>query len=252
MIPKVIHYFWFGGNEKSKLMKKCIKSWKKFCPDYEIIEWNEENYSLTDAPLYVKQAFQKKKWAFVTDYARLDIVYKFGGIYLDTDVELIKPLDDLLDNEAYFGFESSDKVNTGIGFAAVKGFDLLNNLMEDYKFLKFINDDGSINTKPCNYINTHCFTDYGFVLNNQLQIINGCTLYPSEYFSPKNYDMLKEVVTPNTHSIHHFSLTWQTDEQRNKHMKEIREDYFTHLPNKIVIKLFGNNNYNKIKSLFKK
>ena len=105
MIPKKIHYCWVGGNSKPPLVKKCIQSWKKYCPDYEIIEWNESNYDISKN-IYMKQAYEAKKWAFVTDYMRLDIIYEHGGIYLDTDVELIKNIDDLLSNEAFAGIES--------------------------------------------------------------------------------------------------------------------------------------------------
>lgn len=104
-IPKVIHYCWFGHDPKPKLAEKCIKSWKKKCPDYKIIEWNEENFDISACPLYVRQAYEAKKWAFVTDYVRLKVVYEHGGIYLDTDVELKKNLDFLLNHKAYFGFE---------------------------------------------------------------------------------------------------------------------------------------------------
>lgn len=125
LLPKTIHYCWFGNNEKPKLFYKCYKSWKRFCPDYEIIEWNESNIDISSCPLYVQQAFEEKKWAFVTDYIRLKIIYENGGIYLDTDVELLKPLDDLLVYNAYFGFEDEKHINTGLGFGAAKGFELL-------------------------------------------------------------------------------------------------------------------------------
>ena len=118
-IPKVIHYCWFGGNPKPKLVQKCIHSWKKYCPDYEIIEWNESNFDISSCPLYVRQAYDVKKWAFVSDYARLKIIHTCGGIYLDTDVELIKSLDSLLEYNAFFGFEDGKYVATGLGFGAV-------------------------------------------------------------------------------------------------------------------------------------
>ena len=110
MIPKIIHYCWFGRNPKPKLAEKCIKSWKKYCPEYEIIEWNEDNYDLSSAPLYVRQAYEAKRWAFVTDYIRLQVIYENGGIYLDTDVELRKSLDPLLVHQAYFGFEDEKNI----------------------------------------------------------------------------------------------------------------------------------------------
>ena len=121
MIPKKIHYCWLGGAKKPKLAKKCIKSWKKYCPDYEIIEWNESNLDISSFPLYTRQAYEKKKWGFVPDYIRCWLVYNYGGIYLDTDVELIKNLDDLLKNPSFFGFESEKSVALGLAFGGEAG-----------------------------------------------------------------------------------------------------------------------------------
>ena len=123
MIPKKIHYCWFGGNPLPELAIKCLESWKKYCPDYEIIEWNETNFNL-DSCEYVREAYQAKKWAFVSDYARLKVVYDNGGIYLDTDVELIKSLDRLLKNKSFFGTETTGVVATGLGFGAEKVINL--------------------------------------------------------------------------------------------------------------------------------
>ena len=121
MIPKIIHYCWFGGNELPESVRKCIESWKKYCPDFVIKEWNESNYDVTKLP-FMKDAYEAKKYAFVSDYARLDIIYQHGGIYLDTDVELIKPLDDrLLDTTCFMGMETPGTVATGLGFGAIKG-----------------------------------------------------------------------------------------------------------------------------------
>ena len=120
-IPKVIHYCWFGHNPKPEQALSCIASWKEKCPDYQIIEWNEDNYDISSAPLYVRQAYQEKKWAFVTDYVRLQVVFENGGIYLDTDVELKKSLNALLGYRAYFGFEDATYINTGLGFGAKQG-----------------------------------------------------------------------------------------------------------------------------------
>lgn len=173
MIPKVIHYCWFGGGTKPKLTEKCIQSWRIFCPDYQIVEWNENNYDISAAPLYVRQAYAAKKWAFVTDYARLQIIYENGGIYMDTDVELKKPLDDLLRYDAYFGFECGKTINTGLGFGAVIGLPLLDEMMNDYRNVVFINGDGSYNLKTCGDYNLKHFLSRGLVLNDQRQIIGG-------------------------------------------------------------------------------
>ena len=130
MIPKIIHYCWFGHNHKTKLVRKCIRSWRKYCPDYQIIEWNEDNYDISSSPLFVQQAIQEGKWAFASDYVRLRVVYEHGGFYLDTDVELVKSLDELVYNKIYFGLQDkanncSIKIATGLGFGAEKRAPLL-------------------------------------------------------------------------------------------------------------------------------
>ena len=139
MIPKTIHYCWFGRNPKPALAQKCIQSWKKHCPDYTIMEWNEDNYDISSAPLYVRQAYEARKWAFVTDYVRLHVVHDHGGIYMDTDVELKKNPDALLEYSAYFGFEDGQYVNTGLGFGAIPGHPFLKEIMADYEGIPFIN-----------------------------------------------------------------------------------------------------------------
>ena len=122
MIPKLIHYCWFGHNPLPKDAKRCIRSWKKYCPDYVIKEWNEDNFDISQCPQYVRQAYEAKKWAFVSDYVRLKLVHDHGGVYMDTDVELLKPLDRLLSHKAYFGFEDDGlQINTGLGFGAERG-----------------------------------------------------------------------------------------------------------------------------------
>ena len=141
MLPKKIHYCWFGGNELPDLAIKCIESWKKYCPDYEIIEWNETNFDLECCD-FVKEAYKAKKWAFVSDYARLKVVYDNGGIYLDTDVELVKSLDILLQEKCYFGEETTGYVATGLGFGAENGnrtsdfFPLCINSLRDFSDLE--------------------------------------------------------------------------------------------------------------------
>ena len=120
MIPKKIHYCWFGRGEKPKLARRCIASWKKFCPDYEIIEWNEDNFDI-NTNAYMQMCYEQKRYAFLTDYLRLLIIQEHGGVYFDTDVEVVKPLDDLLDSGAFFGFETDQYVNTGEGFGAEAG-----------------------------------------------------------------------------------------------------------------------------------
>ena len=259
-IPKIIHYCWFGKNPKPKLAKKCIKSWSKFCSDYEIIEWNEDNFNISSCPLYVQQAYEAKKWAFVTDYVRLKVVYDHGGIYLDTDVELIKPLDSLLEYNAYFGFEDGCYIATGLGFGATKGNSVIKAIMDDYHDIPFIQSDGSFDTTTCPMRNTRILEKYGLRKDNSLQILNNdvCVL-PKEYLCPIDYWNKQKSITNNTVSIHHFSSSWQTQSELNKLRRMRKKErsarvvhIITHIPNILLKTLLGKNKYKKLKNKLKK
>lgn len=218
MIPKKIHYCWFGRSPKPKLAEKCIKSWKKHCADYELIEWNEDNFDVSAAPLYVQQAYEAKKWAFVTDYVRLFAMVNFGGIYMDTDVEVIKPLDDILKYEAVSGFESETEVPTGL-MGCVKDHPFFIELLHEYDDISFINEDGTLDlTSNVTRITNACLR-YGLIQNNTLQTVRGFTLFPKEYFCPKDYATGKIIKTKNTFTIHHFSGSWISDSD----MKMLKE-----------------------------
>ena len=259
MIPKTIHYCWFGRNPKPKLAKKCIKSWKRRCPDYEIIEWNEDNFDISACPIYVRQAYEAKKWAFVTDYVRLKVVYDHGGIYLDTDVELRKNLDFLLANHAYFGFEDGNYIATGLGFGAEKGAPILAELMADYADIPFIHPDGSIDHTPCPRRNTEIFLWHGLEQDDQKQILDDSILIlPTEYLSPLDYETGKKRMTRHTVSIHWFAASWQPKEQRDKHRKAKREfrkadtwHNLVHTPNRILLGLLGKERYEAVKKRLK-
>lgn len=205
MIPKVIHYCWFGNGKKSALIKRCIKSWHKICPDYEIREWNESNFDINICP-YVKQAYEQKKWAFVSDYARFYILKKYGGIYLDVDVELMKPLDPLLKNNAFAGFASDSIVATGLVFACEKDNQFAAEILKSYEGQNFINDDPSkilaIGRRVTQILNEH-----GLELNGKQQTIFGVTVYPVYYFNPTNGDIHAKV-DPRAYSVHHYAATW--------------------------------------------
>jgi hypothetical protein len=225
MIPKKIHYCWFGYGQKPPLALRCINSWHKYCPDYEIVEWNENNFDLASAPLYVRQAYENKKWAFVTDYVRLRVVFNYGGIYLDTDVELIKSVDFLLNYNAFFGFEDSNYVATGLGFGAVKGNQIISRLMDDYSYIPFILPDGSFNIITCPIQNTATLKLYGLVTDNTFQIINdNVAIFPSQYFCPLSYYTGKMKKTSDTVSIHWYSASWLSEEKRKKHNKRVRKN----------------------------
>lgn len=204
-IPKVIHYCWFGGNPKPDLMLKCLDSWKTHCPDYEIIEWNESNYDVEANP-YTARAFSDKKWAFLSDFVRLDVVYQYGGIYLDTDVEVVRALDDLLEQSFFLGYEDEDYINTGIGFGAVKGHPVVQLMMNKYHQL---NDD----YVTCPVLNTEALYEvYGeaIFLENQEHVrqLGDGRLYAPEYFCPKDFKTKQLRLTQRTYTIHHYDGSW--------------------------------------------
>ena len=259
MIPKTIHYCWFGGNPLPPLAEKCLASWKKCCPDYEIVRWDESNYDLEAAPLYIRQACELKKWAFVTDYVRLDVVYRHGGIYMDTDVQLLKSLDPLLVNRAYFGFEDGKYVNTGLGFGAEAQHPILKDMMDDYKEISFVLPDGSLDQTPCPQRNTEAFLRLGLVQDDSRQLLDGGILIlPSPFLCPIDNRTRTMRKTKDTVSIHHYSASWQ-DEVLNKRWRQLQDEHrredrlydIMHAPNRAAIKILGEERYRKLKTVLK-
>lgn len=230
MIPKIIHYCWFGRNPMPELAKYCIESWRKYCPDYEIIEWNEDNFDINFNE-YLKEAFAAKKWAFVTDVVRLYALVTYGGIYMDTDVELMKPLDKFLELEAFSGFESEMDIPTGI-MGGEKEFPLFRELLNDYEGKHFINSDGSYNTTTNVMRITECCQKKGLIRNNTLQIVDGFTLFPNDYFCPKDHMTGIVKITANTHTIHHFNGSWLSEEK--KYQGDLRVKLCKTLPQTIA------------------
>lgn len=225
MIPKIIHYCWFGGAPKSKLIKKCIKSWSKYCDDYTIIEWNENNFDINTAPLFVRQAYQHKKWAFVTDYVRLKVVYENGGVYFDTDVELLKNIDRFLHDEAFFGFNDDNRINTGLAMGAIKGCPLLADLMENYYNESFIKSDGTLNMLDNTSRDSVAFEKLGLKFDNSLQKIGNYVFYPSDYFCPMDHLCFDLKCTENTTAIHHFAASWVDISKRSRRRGIIKLRY---------------------------
>ncbi|CYW30854.1 glycosyltransferase family 32 protein [Streptococcus suis] len=242
MIPKVIHYCWFGGNPLPESVKKCIESWKKYCPEYEIIEWNDSNYDVAKND-YLRKMYSQRKYAFVSDFARLDIIYHYGGIYLDTDVELIKNLDSLLFQECYMGCELPGEVNTGLGFGAQKGHEfLLENLSA------YLNEEAD--GKTCVEVTTALLKKRGLNANQEIQEIESVIVYPSEYFCPLNMGTNKLLITDATYSIHHYDSSWYGSGVRATIKKRL-------IPFKVMLKrkvnnIFGDGVYEQMKSTAKK
>ncbi len=239
MIPKKIHYCWFGRGEKPKLAAKCIKSWKKYLPDYEIIEWREDNFDLDMYP-YVREAYDARKFAFVTDVVRLWAMYTYGGIYMDTDVEVLKPLDSLREFEAVSGFESEAQIPTGL-MACREGFALFKELLDEYDGLHFVKPDGTFDTTP----NTARITDkclkYGLQLNGKQQTVAGFTLLPADYLCPKSWETGKIKLTQNTVCIHHFSGSWMTGKKKTAlWLKQHHLEWALHMFGKLKRLIKGN------------
>lgn len=206
MIPKIIHYCWFGKNKKPKLAQKCINSWKKYCPDYEIIEWNEDNFNIQAYP-YAKYCYERKQYAFLSDFVRLIVIYECGGIYLDTDVEVSKPLDSLLEYEGFFGFENCNAVNTGLGFGAVEKHPIIREMCQEYLKLQ-VDSNGDFPIQGCPILNTKTLVSYGLILDGSRQNIHGAEILPIDYLNPYDDQTGRLKKTKNTISIHWYSKSW--------------------------------------------
>lgn len=204
-IPKIIHYCWFGGNPKPPLVLKCIDSWKRYCPDYEIIEWNEETFDI-HSNVFVEEAYQARKWAFVADYVRLYSLFNYGGIYLDSDVEVFRSLDTFLAENAFTGFEAKDAPVTAI-MGCRKGDPLFGKLLDYYTDRHFITD-GIMDDTPNTIIITDIMLKNGIKLNGKKQTIQGCTVYPEIAFCPNNFLKVFNRYSSKTYCAHHFMGSW--------------------------------------------
>ena len=234
MIPKIIHYCWFGRGKMPDLALKCIKSWEKHLPDYKLAEWNEDSFEIT-SNLYVKQAYESRKYAFVSDYVRLYALYTEGGIYMDTDVEVLKSLDEFLIHPAFSGFEGINYVPTGL-MAAQKGSIWIKELLEHYDNILFILDDGSFDMTT----NTKTITDYmltkGLLLNDMCQEVSDLVvMYPHDYFCPKDHTTGIIKLTSRTVCIHHFAMSWTNPKE--KYLSDLK---------RTLMRLIGVNTVNKV------
>lgn len=239
MIPKIIHYCWFGKGKKPALAIKCIESWRTYLPDYHLKEWNEDNFDI-NSNKYVQQAYENKKFAFVTDYVRLFAIYTEGGIYMDTDVQVLNSLDMFLVHPAFSGFENNNYVPTGI-MGAEKGSVWAGKLLSSYNNRLFIKQDGCLDLTTNTKIITDAMVKEGLILNNQYQnISNSVVFYPHDYFCPKDHGTGVITITINSVCIHHFAMSWLNP--RKKLPSNIK---------KVLMKIFGVNTVNKIISFLK-
>ena len=207
MIPKIIHYCWFGRGEKPELAKKCIASWRKSCPDFEIREWNEGNCDYLSIP-FMAEAYAAKKYAFVSDVMRLIVLEQYGGVYFDTDVEVLRDISPLLDDEGFIGFENDQFVNSGQVMAAKAHHPVIQAMIEEYKKLHFTNTDGTATPVGCPRLNTDVMERFGLIRNGREQVVAGIHVYSADYFNPMDSTTGKLTKTENTYSIHWYSMSW--------------------------------------------
>ncbi|SFL15951.1 Capsular polysaccharide synthesis protein [Paenibacillus sp. 1_12] len=215
IIPKTIHYCWFGGNEKPDIVKRCMDSWARYLSEYEFVEWNENNFDI-NCNMYVREAYEAKKFAFVSDYARAHALYHFGGIYLDTDVEVFKSFNDLLHHETFWGFEQENYIATST-IGAAKGSQLLKQFVDSYEGIGFKKEDGSYNDLTNVAMITVILQKLGLQLNGDYQEIKGVgAFYPQTYFSPYDYINCRKFITDNTYAMHYFHKSWLPPKVRLK------------------------------------
>lgn len=256
-IPKKIHYCWFGGNEKPKLIKRCIKSWKKFCPDYEVIEWNEYNFDV-NMNTYCRIAFRNKMWAHLSDYVRLKVLYDYGGIYMDTDVELVKPLDPFLNHQCFMGFQHERYVSNGLIMGAVSGCSFLRKHMERYDDIIFDSENDTEKFYICQEHTTALLVSMGLEIpyyGEEIVYVGDIAIYPKDYFSPYDIRTEKMHKTVRTVAIHYYASSWWDPSwkktRRKKRILSIIDDVI-HLPNRTAKAILGEERYSKIKGALKK
>lgn len=247
MIPKEIHYCWFGRNPLPESAIRCIDSWRRYLPDHEIIEWNEDNFDVNSIP-YTAQAYAAGKYAFVSDYARFKILYEQGGLYFDTDVEVIRPMDDILARGPFMGFEinpipgvSHGAVNPGLGLAAQTGLPVYRDILNYYSHLDFVKPDGSYNiTDAVVNITTRELVKTGLSDVTGIQNVADITIYPADYFNPFDDATGRLLKTANTYTIHWFTKTWLNVSSTRQRIARLAHRIFgTKLTGKLK-HLFGN------------
>lgn len=213
-IPKIIHYCWFGGGDMPEKEKKCVATWQQFFSDYEFKLWNEENFTYTDCA-FAKQAYDKKKFAFVSDYARAKVLYEYGGIYLDTDVKVLKQFPKSTASNGFMGFERRAFIGTAV-LASVPKNDRIKELLEYYQTHDFVQKDGQFDNIANVSILTDIMRDKGLVLGGERQVADGFDIFNREVFYPKKLSDSEFVVTDETSAIHMCSNSWLTERERKR------------------------------------
>ncbi len=223
VIPKIIHYCWFSGNPIPTVLQECIRSWREQCPDYEIVQWNEHNIDL-DKYTYTKEAHELKRWGFIPDIIRLDLLYEIGGFYFDTDVRIIKNLDPLRYQNAFCGRERAGHVNFGGGSGAVKGSPVIKKILDFRRDVPFVLSNSKLNTEASGFYETTPLMEMGLKLEDVNQQLDGINVYASEFFSPRNYVNGEMITNQNTFSIHYFSGSWLAGGEKLR--EETRKRYY--------------------------
>ncbi len=208
MIPKIIHYCWFGKNPLPSLAEKCIESWQKFCPDYQIVRWDEDNFDINQND-YVREAYEAKKYAFVTDYVRLYALHATGGIYMDTDVELLRPIDEFLSCEAFAGFELRNKIGTAI-IGAMPSHPTVEKMMAIYNSKHFRLDEGGLDITTNVEILTDMLIPLGLKGNGKAQTVAGINLYPSRVFYPTIKRINNAKYMQDAYAAHYCCGSWKS------------------------------------------
>lgn len=216
MVPKIIHYCWFGKNKMPHKLVRNINSWEKMNPSFKVIKWDESNFNIMESNKFVKDAYLSENWAFVSDYVRLYAIYNYGGVYLDTDVKLIKSLDQVLLRfpNGFMGYEDEDYVASGLGFAAEEKNKIIGEMLQYYNTISF--DQNNKDDIACPIINTKILRKHGLLGNNKKQKINNITILPMEYLCPKNLEDGKVKITNNTISIHEYNASWMSFHKRSR------------------------------------
>ena len=223
MIPKIIHYCWFGRYPYPPLLEMCITSWKQHMPGYELLLWDEDRFDIDSSPLFVQQAYKAGKFAFVSDYVRMYALFNHGGIYLDTDVEVVKSFDELLENDLFFGFENKHLINSGLGCGSIANHRFIKEIMGQYENIEFIKSDGTFDLTPCPHRETKVALNHGLILNNKTQVIDKMIFLSSKFLNPSK--RIYGFVGNKYLSRHHNYASWIDNESRIKNIENERKNH---------------------------